>query len=84
MKKLLLIFVIIVTNNSFAQTILSYGLKDPNKKIDEIFDAIFSDGSPKIADTLSKMETNYLAELTQLTKFQRATEFRYAEEDEEE
>ncbi len=51
--------------------------------IDEIFDAIFSAGSPKLATTLSIQEQNYLAELTQLAKLQQANQFKFQEEDED-
>ncbi len=52
--------------------------------IDEIFDAIFSAGSSKLATTMSIQEQNYLAELTQLAKLQQANQFRYQDSDDDE
>ncbi|UOX32987.1 hypothetical protein LXD69_13185 [Flavobacterium sediminilitoris] len=52
--------------------------------IDEIFDAIGSAGSAKLATTFSIQEQNYLAELTQLAKLQQANQFRFLENDEDE
>lgn len=51
--------------------------------IDEIFDAIFSAGSAKMASTLSVQEQNYLSELTQLAKLQQANQFKYQDDEDE-
>lgn len=51
--------------------------------IDEIVKLLFSTGSPSLASTLSRMEQDYLAELTQLARLQRENELR-AELDNEE
>jgi hypothetical protein len=52
--------------------------------IDEIFDAILSAGSSKLATILSIQEQNYLAELTQLAKLQQANQFRNQDDEDDE
>lgn len=44
--------------------------------IDEIVNLFFSTGSPALANTLSRMEQDHLAELTQLARLQRESEVR--------
>jgi hypothetical protein len=60
----------------------AFGIKIPKwldillTLIDELVDLFFSTGSPSLASTLSKMEQDYLAELTQLARLQRENELR--------
>lgn len=42
--------------------------------IDEIIHDLFGIGSPRLANTLSRMEQNYLAELTHLSRLQRESQ----------
>jgi hypothetical protein len=44
--------------------------------IDQLVNLFFSTGSPALATTLSRMEQDYLAELTQLSRLQRENELR--------
>ncbi|MDH3277153.1 MAG: hypothetical protein OEL77_02850 [Nitrosopumilus sp.] len=58
-------------------------LKPIIELIDEIINAILSLGSLKMSNILSKLEQNYLAELTQLAKLQNAAN-NFVENDDEE
>jgi len=52
--------------------------------IDEILNDILSIGNSRLSNTLSKKEQNYLAELTQLAKLKKATDYMNNEDEEEE
>jgi hypothetical protein len=67
----------------------AFGIKIPKwldvllTVIDELLNLFLSTGSPSLAGTLSRMEQDYLAELTHLSRLQRENELR-AERDNEE
>jgi hypothetical protein len=52
--------------------------------LDELINILLSIGSFRLANTLSKMHQNYLAELTQFEKLKKASETSNNNEDEEE
>lgn len=52
--------------------------------IDEIFKHMFGGESMKLRNALSQMEQNYLAELTQLAKLEKASQFQFQDDDEDE
>lgn len=51
--------------------------------IDEIVKLFFSTGSPSLASILSRMEQDYLAELTQVSRLQRENDLRSELDNEE-
>lgn len=51
--------------------------------IDEILNHLLGGESTKTRNALSQMEQNYLAELTQLAKLERASQFKFQTEEEE-
>ncbi|MBN8570964.1 MAG: hypothetical protein J0M18_15150 [Ignavibacteria bacterium] len=51
--------------------------------IDEIINDLLGGGSIKMHTALSQKEQNYLAELTHLARLERASEFKYSDDEEE-
>lgn len=51
--------------------------------IDEILNNLLGLGSIKTRNALSQMEQNYLAELTQLTKLEKASQFKFQDDEDE-